>query len=265
MKDLNAICNEVRSLARETGEFLLNEVSKINPGDIETKDLHSYVTYVDKQAEQMIVTRLQALIPEAGFVVEENTIDKQGEAYNWVVDPLDGTTNFIHGIPLYSVSIALMKHQEVVVGVVYEVNLDECFYAVRGQGAFLNGVSIRVSEAARLKDCLLATGFPYYDFERMDEFMKLFTWCMKNTHGLRRLGSAAVDLAYVACGRFDGFFEYGLNAWDVAAGCLLVEEAGGKVSDFRGDSDYIFGKELVTTNPLVYDEFLEQVKLSFKP
>lgn len=265
MKDLNAICNEVRSLARETGEFIMNEVSKISAKDVETKDLHSYVTYVDKKAEQMIVSRLQALIPEAGFVVEENTIDKQGEVYNWVVDPLDGTTNFIHGIPLYSVSIALMKHKDVIVGVVYEVNLDECFYAVRGQGAFLNGVSISVSNAARLKNCLLATGFPYYDFDRMDEFMKLFTWCMKNTHGLRRLGSAAVDLAYVACGRFDGFFEYGLNAWDVAAGCLLVEEAGGKVSDFTGGSDYIFGKELVTTNALVFDEFLEQVTISFNP
>lgn len=264
MHDLNAICNEVRSLARETGEYILHEVTRIGSNDIETKDVHNYVTYVDKNAEKMIVARLQALLPEAGFIVEENTIEKHGAIYNWVVDPLDGTTNFIHGIPVYSVSIALMRNDEVIIGVVYEPNLDECFYAIKGQGAFLNGVSIRVSPATTLKSCLFATGFPYYNYDRMKEFMDLFSWCMKNTHGLRRMGSAAVDLAYVACGRFEGFYEYGLNAWDVAAGCLLVEEAGGKNSDFKYGHDYIHGKEIVATNGLVHDAFMEQVKASFE-
>lgn len=263
MTDLNTICNEVCLLARETGEFIRNEVARINSGDIETKGLHNYVTYVDKKAEEKIVQKLQTLLPEAGFIVEENTISKKGEVYSWIVDPLDGTTNFIHGIPLYSVSIALMKNQEVVVGVVYEVNLDECYYAIKGQGAFLNGVTIKVSNAPELKNSLLATGFPYYDFDRMEAFIDLFRWCMQNTHGLRRLGTAAIDLAYVACGRFEGFFEYGLSSWDVAAGCLIVQEAGGKVSDFKGGENYLFGRELVATNDKVFDEFMVQIKKSF--
>jgi myo-inositol-1(or 4)-monophosphatase len=263
MIELNNMIREVCDIAKETGIFIRNESGRILRSDVETKSLNSFVTYVDKSAEQLIVKELQALLPQAGFIVEENTIDKHGELYNWVVDPLDGTTNFIHGIPVFSVSIALMHQQEVVLGVVYEINNDECFHAVRTQGAFLNGQPIKVSEAAATRHSLLATGFPYYNYDRLDSFMHLFSWCMANTRGLRRLGSAAVDLAYVACGRFEGFFEYGLNAWDVAAGCLIVQEAGGQVSDFRGGNNYIFGSELVATNKKIHKEFLTQVRSSF--
>lgn len=263
MIDLDKLSHEVISIAKNAGTFIRNQTDKLSSIDVETKGNHDYVTYVDKTSEKQIVQSLQALLPEAGFIVEENTISKQGDAYKWVVDPLDGTTNFIHGIPVFSVSIALMHHEEVVLGVIYEVNLDECFSAVKGKGAFLNGMPIQVSYVNALKNSLLATGFPYYDYSRMDSFIDLFRWCLKNTHGLRRIGSAAVDLAYVACGRFEGFYEYGLDAYDVAAGCLIVQEAGGQVSDFHGKNNYIFGREVLASNKNIYPEFLNQTQKAF--
>lgn len=263
MKDLNALCDKMEEIARSTGSFVLGEVNKLRHGDIESKGLHNFVTYVDKEAEKHIVDKLQTLIPKAGFIAEENTVSHKGEEYNWVIDPLDGTTNFIHGIPVFSISIALMQQQQIVAGVVYEPNREESFRAVRGGGAFLNGEPIRVSRETNLKESLIATGFPYYDYSRMAAFLELFRWCIKNTHGLRRLGSAAVDLAYVACGRFEAFYEYGLNAWDVAAGSLIVHEAGGKVSDFSGGDDFLFGREIVAANNPLFNPFLEKVREAF--
>jgi myo-inositol-1(or 4)-monophosphatase len=263
MNDLNAICDQMEEIARTAGSFVLGEVNKLRHGDIESKGHHDFVTYVDKEAEKQIVDKLQALIPSAGFIAEENTASHKGEEYNWVIDPLDGTTNFIHGIPVYSVSIALMQHQKIVAGVVYEPNRAESFRAVRGQGAFLNGMPIRVSREENLKESMIATGFPYYDYSRMPAFLELFQWCMENTHGLRRLGSAAVDLAYVACGRFEAFYEYGLNAWDVAAGSLIVQEAGGEVSDFSGGGDFLFGREIVAANTPLFKPFLVKVREAF--
>ncbi len=261
---LRALCAEVGLIARDTGDFIRKEVDRLQHTQIETKSIHNFVTYVDKTAEEQLVEKLQALLPEAGFIVEENTIDKKGKKYQWVVDPLDGTTNFIHGVPVFSVSIALMQHDEVVLGVVYEINHNEYFSAVKGGGAFLNNVPIKVSEAATVHESLLATGFPYYDYSRLNQYMELFTWCLRNSHGVRRLGSAAVDLAYVACGRFDGFFEYSLSPWDVAAGSLLVKEAGGRVTDFSGGANHVFGREIMATNKLIADELLVKVKEAFK-
>jgi myo-inositol-1(or 4)-monophosphatase len=151
-----------------------------------------------------------------------------------------------------------------VLGVIYEINLDECFYAFENGGAFLNGKKISVSSVAKLSDSLLATGFPYSNYERMTPFMEVFDYCLRNTHGLRRLGSAAADLAYVACGRFEGFYEYGLNAWDVAAGVIIVKEARGKVSDFSGGKNSVFGKEIIACNSNVFEEFLVVVKQKFR-
>ncbi|NLF41808.1 MAG: inositol monophosphatase [Bacteroidales bacterium] len=257
-------CGQMIEVAREAGAFIRESKLKLKSSDIEVKGLHNFVTYVDKQSEMLIVERLKDIIKDAGFVVEENTVSGLAEKYNWIVDPLDGTTNFIHGLPCFSVSIALMEDERIVAGVVYEINQDECFYAWEGGGAWLNGKAIKVSDAYSLKDSLVATGFPYYDYERLEAYMKLFTWCIRNTHGVRRIGSAAVDLAYVACGRFEGFFEYSLNAWDVAAGALLVKEAGGRVSDFDGGENYIFGKEIVASNAFVFNEFIDKVKEVFK-
>ena len=256
-------CLDVIALAKETGQFLLNEINKVKTSDIEVKGLHDFVSYVDKTAETRIVKRLAEILPESGFITEEQTATHRGERFNWIVDPLDGTTNFLHHIPLFSVSIALMENDEIVVGVIYEPNLDECFYSYKGGKAFLNEKEIHVSDQNELKNTLLATGFPYNDFGRLNGYIELFTWFAMNTSGLRRLGSAAVDLAYTACGRYEGFYEYGLHAWDVAAGVFIVQQAGGTVSDFKGGNEYIFGRELLASNSLLHTQLLDAVKVHF--
>lgn len=264
MIEIRPLCLQVCDVAREAGQFIREELPRLRASDVKTKGLHSFVTHVDTTAEKRIVKSLEQLLPEAGFIVEEESIKKKGVDYRWVVDPLDGTTNFIHGLPCFSVSIALMYRQEVVLGVIYEINHDECFHAWKGGGTYLNDTPVRVSPVGSLRESLLATGFPYHDYTLLENYMELFTWCLRQTHGVRRFGSAAVDLAYVACGRFDGFFEYGLNAWDVAAGSLMVTEAGGHVSDFSKQNNYIFGKEIVATNQGVYAELISKIKEVFK-
>ncbi len=260
MVDYELICKKVCDLAKEAGAFLKGEVSKLSEADIETKGLHDFVTYVDKSSEKLIVAKLAEILPSAGFIVEEKTSINKADIYNWIVDPLDGTTNYIHGLPCYSVSIALMKEQKIVLGVVYEINLDECFYAWENSAAFLNGKEIKVSEKKSVSDALLATGFPYTDYSKLGSYMKLFTYFLKNSHGIRRLGSAAVDLAYVACGRFEGFFESGLKSWDVAAGSFIVQQAGGKVFDFNGGDEFLFGQHIIASNNALADEFVGVIK-----
>lgn len=262
MIDLEHLCKEVNSLAREVGAFI--KLQKITIDDIEVKSKNSLVTYVDKTAEEMIVKKLAMLIPEAGFITEEETLVKKGEVYNWIIDPLDGTTNFIHSIPCFSISIALLRNDELVLGVIYEINLDEMFYAWEGSNAYLNGAIIKVSPTTLIENSLVATGFPYYNYVKQKEYMMLFQDLMKTSRGLRRLGSAAVDLAYVACGRFDAFYEYSLNSWDVAAGAVIVKQAGGVVTDFSGTDNFLFGKELIATNNLIYADFLKKVEIYFK-
>lgn len=181
----------------------------------------------------------------------------------WIIDPLDGTTNFIHSLPVYSISVALTDRDERLIGVVYEINQKECFYAWKGGQACLNGSVIHASKTETLNDSLLATGFPYTDYGRMDHYLQLLGYLLQNSRGLRRFGSAAVDLAYVACGRFDGFYEYGLNPWDVAAGSLIVERAGGRVTDFSGKGNFIYGKEIIAANPLVCNALLHALRKYF--
>ena len=261
--NLELLTKQVANISRAAGVFLKDEMKNLKSSDIKSKGVNNFVTYIDKASEEKLVSELSKILPEAGFIAEENSDYKKGELFNWVIDPLDGTTNFIHGVPLYSISIALLKGDEVISGVIEEINLHECFYAWKNGGAFLNGHEIKVSATTKLIDSLLATGFPYYDYNKLNEYLKLFKYFMENTHGIRRLGSAAVDMAYVACGRFDGFYEYGLNSWDVAAGAVIIKEAGGNISDFSGGNDYIFGKEIIAANPLIYDEFLKIIKNNF--
>jgi myo-inositol-1(or 4)-monophosphatase len=263
-ENLELLCKGVVTTAKETGAFIRNEAKQITHQHIEIKGNHDFVTYVDKTSEMRIVEALQKLLPNAGFITEEKTIASEVRDYMWVIDPLDGTTNFIHGLPCYSISIGLMKENVPILGVVYEINLDECFYSWEGAPAYLNGNEIRVSTRNYLKDSLLATGFPYHDYSRLEKYLELFNWCLHNTHGVRRLGSAAVDLAYVACGRFDAFFEYGLNPWDVVGGAFIVQQAGGAVTDFSGGNNYIFGGELVATNNIMGEEFLNIARKAFK-
>jgi myo-inositol-1(or 4)-monophosphatase len=262
--DLEAICKDVCNLTDEVGKFIQDQRFKITHDIVEEKSLNSLVTYVDKTAEKQLVEGLSKLIPESGFITEEETIQKKGETWNWIIDPLDGTTNFIHGLPCYCISIGLLRNNKLVLGVINELNLKETFYAWENSKAYLNGKEIKVSKTALLKDSLLATGFPYYDYGKMDEYMELFKDLMQTSRGLRRLGSAAVDLAYVACGRFEGFYEYGLNPWDVAAGAFIIQQAGGKVTDFKGGDDYLFGEDIMVCTPEIHDELLNKIKSYFQ-
>ena len=247
---MNTLVNQVIALSKEVGDYILQESIRFDISAIQKKGFNDLVSYVDKQAEQKLVKSLKEYLPESGFIAEEGTSTYKGEEYNWIVDPLDGTTNFIHGLPVYAISIALMQGHEIVLGVVYEINRQECFYSVKGEKAFCNEQEIKISPISKLEDSLLATGFPYYNFDEMDKYLKILNQFMQTTHGLRRMGSAAVDLAYVACGRFEGFFEYNLNAWDVAAGAFIVQQAGGTVSDFSGGKDFIFGRQIVAASSI---------------
>jgi myo-inositol-1(or 4)-monophosphatase len=264
MTDLQTLCHDVCILSKKVGAFIRNERIRFSTERIEVKGKNDFVSYVDKGSEKQLVEGLSKLLPGSGFIAEEGTSPHNNEAYKWIIDPLDGTTNFIHGIPCYSISIALMKENELIMGVIYEINLDECFYAWEGSKAYLNGKEISVSNAPTLADSLIATGFPYYDYSQINEYLEVFKHFMRNTHGLRRLGSAATDLAYVACGRFEGFYEYSLQPWDVAAGAFLVKQAGGKVTDFKGENNFIFGKEIVAGNSICFQEFLSAVNLYLK-
>lgn len=236
-------------LAKNAGRFIRDAAANFTHDKIEHKGLNDLVSYVDKQAEQILVEGCRKILPEAGFITEEGTASKKGDRYAWIIDPLDGTTNFIHGLPAYAVSIGLAENDVPIMGIVYEINRDEVFHAIKGDGAFCNEERISVSSVAQLDGSLLATGFPYYEFSKMEKYLKILNTFMQKTHGIRRVGSAAVDLAYTACGRFEGFFEYNLNAWDVAAGIVLVEEAGGIVSDFSNGKDFVFGRELIAGTP----------------
>lgn len=257
--DLEAITLKVTEIVRKTGIFLRNEQHRLGEDAVETKGVNNFVTYVDRTSEEMLVESLQKLLPDSGFIAEENDLWKKPGELTWIVDPLDGTTNYIHHIPLYAISVGLLYGEEVISGVVYETGRDECFYSWKGAPAFLNGRIIKVSNAASLNDSLLATGFPYSDFGRLEPYLGVFRELMHQTHGIRRLGSAAVDLAYVACGRFEGFYEYGLHSWDVAAGSLIVKQAGGMVTDFSGKERYLFGKEILATNRRIHPEFLQLI------
>ena len=262
--NLPALTCDVCGIAREAGSFILQERKSFSSKKVEIKGYNDFVSYVDKGAEKIIVEALKKLLPEAGFITEEGTEKTDNNPLKWVVDPLDGTTNFIHGMPLFAVSIALLYNNKPLIGVVYEVNQDEMFSAWKDGGAYLNSEKISVSDAPTVKDALLGTGFPYYDYKLLDQYLALFKHLMKHSHGIRRPGSAATDLAYVASGRFDGFYEYSLSPWDVAAGVLLVTEAGGIVTDFSGGDDAIFTKEIIATNNLIHSEFSELLRSFMK-
>lgn len=245
---LQEVLEGVIAVSKEAGAFIRQERSSFTHEKIEHKGFNDLVSYVDKEAEKMIVAALRLLVPEAGFVTEEGTASHKAAVYNWIIDPLDGTTNFIHGLPVFATSIALMQGDAVILGVVYEVNRDECFYAIEGAPAYCNEQQIFVSKTPELSGSLMATGFPYYNFDKMPTYLDIINELMRSTHGLRRMGSAAVDLVYTATGRFEGFFEYNLNPWDVAAGAFIVKQAGGIVSDFSGGNDYVFGREILAAN-----------------
>ncbi|MBK8847938.1 MAG: inositol monophosphatase [Bacteroidetes bacterium] len=258
------LCEQVCKIAKDAGSFIRTEAKNFDRSKIEYKGLHNLVSYVDKATENMIIEELDKLLPNAAFVAEESFTVLDQSLYKWIIDPLDGTTNFTHGLPCYCVSIALLEGDKLVVGVVYEVNLDECFYTWLDAPSYMNGARISVSSINKINQSLIATGFPYTDYSRASPYMEVFDYCMVNSHGLRRLGSACADIVYVAMGRLEAFYEYGLKPWDVAAGALIVENAGGTVTDFKGGNDFIFGEEIITSNTHIHAEFLTVVKEKFE-
>lgn len=262
--ELKHITQQVIEVAKQAGDFIRQERRSFDPDKIEYKGLNDMVSYVDKNAEKIIVEGLKKILPDAGFITEEKTISIIGERFNWIIDPLDGTTNFIHGLPAFSVSIALKEYDDLVLGVVYEINQDECFYASNDTPAYLNGKEISVSKNNTVGSSLIATGFPYYDFTKQAQYIELFTELMRTSHGLRRIGSAAVDLAYTACGRFDAFYEYNLNAWDIAAGIVIVKQAGGEIVNFKGGSEVLETRELLASNGKITGEMLTAIQKYFK-
>lgn len=245
MSNLPQLEESVINLCREVGSFILTESLNFDQSRIEQKsDFNNLVSYVDKTSEKKIVSALEKILPGAGFLAEEGTSRKGSNEYQWIIDPLDGTTNFTHGLPPFAISIGLTRNEKLVMGVIYEVTRQECFHAIENSPAFCNKKLITVSPAKTLDKCLLATGFPYYHFDKMDAYLNIIKTFLDKTHGIRRLGSAATDLAYVAAGRLEGFFEYDLNPWDVAAGSFIVQQAGGIVTDFKGGNSFLFGGEI---------------------
>ncbi len=253
--DLENLCFEVQGIAKIAGVFIGEEREKFNFEDVEVKGKANFVSYVDKQAEELIIEELRKLLPGSGFIAEEGTATSDNEKYKWIIDPLDGTTNFIHGLSPLAVSIALMEDDELVIGVVYEISQDECFYAWKGSKAYMNGDEIKVTTASATSDSLIATGFPYSAMDKLECYIESMRHFMIHSHGLRRLGSAATDLAYLAAGRFEAFYEHGLKPWDVAAGAIILRQAGGKVSDFNGSNDFLFNGEIIAANDAFFDEF----------
>ena len=249
--NLSKLCSETVTLVKEAGLFIRRESKNFDISKIEYKGRsNDLVSYVDKETEKILVAGLRKILPTAGFIGEEGTSEEGQDYLQWVIDPLDGTTNFLHGMPSFSISVALIQKKVVLVGVVYEINLDECFYAWKNGGAYLNGTKISVSAITEMSKSLIATGFPYSLRGKTDHYFDIIKHMVNHSHGLRRLGSAAVDLCYVACGRFEAYFEFNIHIWDIAAGVLLVQEAGGKVTDYSGGDDYLEGKELLVAGPI---------------
>jgi myo-inositol-1(or 4)-monophosphatase len=263
--DLELLTQKTIEIVRQASSFIQQEAALFSRDKIEYKDLNNLVSYVDKEAEKLLVAGLQELLPEASFITEEGTTGQEPDptALNWIIDPLDGTTNFIHGIPVYCVSVGLARGKELLLGVIHEPSLNEMFYGWQGGGAWCNGKNIKISTVPKLEDALIATGFPYYRFEKQKRYMYILELLMQRTHGIRRMGAAAVDLAYVAAGRFDGFYEYNLNSWDMAAGTLLIKEAGGIVTDFKGGDNYLFGGDIIAAAPGAHPELVQVISENF--
>lgn len=260
MKELVDILDEVKLVAKEAGSFIREQRRSFDLSKVEVKGAHDYVSYVDKGAEQLIVERLKSIVLEAGFVTEEGTAGKECEGtLTWVIDPLDGTTNFVHDMAPYCVAIALKDEEEILLGVVYEVVCDELFYTCKGQPSYLNGREIHVGNAKTVNDAFVNIGFPYdVDFWK-PRAQALVGELYGNSASIRNLGSAEAELCYVACGRFDAYIESHLKPWDVMAGGIIVQNAGGKVTDYSEGHKWMAGEEVCATNGFVHDELLTKV------
>lgn len=255
---MHPMLNIAVKAARRAGNLIYRASDRIDRLTIAKKNHADFVSEVDEAAEQTIIQTLHEAYPDHAILAEESGTHGDSE-FVWIIDPLDGTTNFLHGVPQYAVSIALQHKGVLTQAVVYDPTKNELFTATRGRGAFLNDKRIRVSNQRKLADSLIGTGFPYTRFEHMDAYIEIFKDLMQHTAGLRRPGAAALDLAWVAAGRNDGFFETGLHAWDMAAGCLLITEAGGIVTDIDGSGDFLERGHVCAGNPDIQPQLIERM------
>ncbi len=260
----NAMLQVALDAALEAGKFLRMNVGKVKHVERKQGQETNLVTEIDKKAEELIIRKIRNRFGNHHFLGEESGGNQSTSDYKWIIDPLDGTTNFTHGLPIYCVSIGLEFQGELILGAVYDPNYDELFSAEKGKGAFLNGRRIRVSTISKLIDSLLVTGFPYDVRTKADSLLRHFNNFLMETQAVRRLGSAALDLCYVACARFDGFWEAALNPWDIAAGVLIIEEAGGTYTDLRGFPSSIYNKELLVSNGIIHDQMVDVLKRGLK-
>lgn len=249
----------IQELLKKVGTYIYNEFQNFDYNRVEYKGEKNPFTDVDVAADRMLKTACEKMIPGSGFINEELGIEETNHEYRWIIDPIDGTVNFMHGVPHFCISLALQYKGETVMGYIYQPVYQDMYMALQGRGASLNGKPIQVSKRQSLRTSVVATGFPYGLPAWMNDFMGMVIHVVKKVQGFRRMGSAALDLAYVATGRLDGFFEYKLNPWDVAAGGLIVQEAGGKVTDFHGGSDYVFGEQIISSNGLIHQELFDTI------
>ena len=256
---MNPTLNIAVRAARSAGNVIIRNLGKLDTLAIHTKDRNDFVTEVDLQAEQEIIYILRKAFPGHGILAEESGV-QEGNDYQWIIDPLDGTTNFLHGFPQFAVSIAMRHKGRMEHGVIYDPLRQELFTATRGGGAMLNDQRIRVTKRKTLEGSLLGTGFPFKSQQHLDAYLDMFRALFPQTAGIRRAGSAALDLAYVASGRLDGFWEIGLSIWDMAAGVLLIQEAGGLSSDFTGGNDHLESGNIVAGNPKLFAEILKTIR-----
>jgi myo-inositol-1(or 4)-monophosphatase len=256
---LHPMLNIAVRAARAAGSIINRASLDVDLLTVNTKSPNDYVTEVDQAAERVIIETLLNAYPGHGILAEESgsTHGAKDSEYKWIIDPLDGTTNFIHGFPVYNVSIALAHRDVIQQAVVYDPTRNDLFYATRGRGAFLNDRRLRVSKRTRMSDCLIGTGFPFRRGDNFKRYVQMFEAVMQHCAGLRRPGAAALDLCYVAAGWYDGFFETGLNPWDIAAGSLIITEAGGLIGNFTGEADYLYQREVVAGNPKIYGQLVQ--------
>lgn len=264
---MQATLNIAINAAREAGKIISRNIERIDSLSIQVKQKNDFVSEVDYLAEQEIINTIHRAYPQHGIIAEESGQsdgNREGDEHQWIIDPLDGTTNFLRGFPHYSVSIALRHHQRLEVGVIYDPFKDELFCAGRGNGATLNDRKIRVTNLTSMEGALLGTGFPFRENQNIDSYLASLRELMLHTSGIRRAGSAALDLAYVAAGRLDGFWEFGLNIWDVAAGCLIIQEAGGLVGDPHGGHTHLDTGDIVAANPKIFRLMLNAIHTATK-
>jgi myo-inositol-1(or 4)-monophosphatase len=253
---MHPMLNTAVKAARKAGSIINRASLDLDLVRVSSKGRSDFVTEVDRAAEQAIIAILKTAYPNHSILAEESGASgPEGDVdYLWIIDPLDGTTNFIHGFPQFAVSIGLKHRGQITQAVVYDPTRNELFTATRGRGAFLNDRRLRVSKRDHLEDCLIGTGFPFRKLEHLDEYVEVFTRVTKNTAGVRRPGAASLDLAYVAAGRLDGFWEFGLSPWDIAAGSLLIVESGGLISDVHGEGDYMESGDIVCGTPKIFSK-----------